>query len=433
MAKNAHLTLSERIEIEKALRDRTSFSEIGAIIGKNPSTISKEIRNHYIIKDAGSRFNPCIYRNKCKHNRDLCKDCVYPRGRGCVSCDDVVCFKICKDFKEEFCPKHQKPPYVCNGCKKRNGCTLRRHLYEAKAAQSEYEAVRSESRQGISISSDELKRIDDIISPLIQQGQSIHHICTNNADEIMLDEKTIYKYIDASLLSVGNIDLPRKVRYRVRKKKKSVRVDKQCHLGRTYEDYLEYMAANPDTAVVQMDSVEGKKGGKVLLTIFFSSSEFMLAFIRDHNTARSVTEIFNSLDTLLGREVFQEFFPVILTDRGSEFTDPTAIECDRSTGELRTRIFFCDPQRSDQKGACEVAHEMIRRVIPKGTSFNHLTQDDIDLVMSHINSYTRKKLNNRSAHQLFSTIHGEDVLIKLHQKLIPANEINLTPSLLKQK
>ena len=77
----------------------------------------------------------------------------------------------------------------------------------------------------------------------------------------MLDEKTIYNYIDAGLLTVGNIDLPRKVRYRVRKKK-TVRVDKHCHLGRTYEDYLEYMAANPDTAVVQMDSVEGRKGGK---------------------------------------------------------------------------------------------------------------------------------------------------------------------------
>ena len=433
MAKNAHLTLSERIEIEKALRDKASFSEIGTLIGKDPSTISKEVRQHFIFKDSGIRFNPCIYRNGCKHSRDLCKDCVYPWAKECARCTSAVCFKICKDFKEELCPRHQKPSYVCNGCEKRTGCTLRRHLYEAQAAQKEYEAVRSESRQGISISSDELKHIDDIISPLIRQGQSVHHICTNNADEIMLDEKTIYKYIDAALLSVGNIDLPRKVRYRVRKKKKTFRVDKKCHLGRTYEDYLEYMNANPDTAVIQMDSVEGKRGGKVLLTIFFSNSELMLAFIREHNTARSVAEIFNSLDTILGREMFQELFPVILTDRGSEFTDPTAIELDRLTGELRTRVFFCDPQRSDQKGACEVAHEMIRRVIPKGTSFDHLTQDDIDLMMSHINSYTRKKLNNRSAHQLFSIIHGEEVLTKLHQKLIPANEINLTPSLLKQR
>lgn len=158
----------------------------------------------------------------------------------------------------------------------------------------------------------------------------------------------------------------------------------------------------------------------------------MLAFVRDHNTARSVMQIFNSLDTILGREAFCELFPVILTDRGSEFTDPVSIECDTSTGELRTRIFFCDPQRSDQKGGCEVAHEMIRRVLPKGTSFDHLTQEDIDLMMSHINSYTRKKLNNRSANQLFSTLHSEEIPGKLQQKLIPANEINLTPMLLKK-
>lgn len=432
MAKNTHLTLSERIEIEKALRDRASFTEIGAIISKDPSTISKEIRNHIVIKDGGSRYNPCVYRNSCKHVGDLCKPCNYGFSRPCHNCSRG-CFRVCKNFKEEFCPRHRKPPYVCNGCIKRNACPLRRHVYEAKTAQKEYEAVRSESRQGIAISPDELQRIDDIISPLIKQGQSIHHICMTNTDEIMLDAKTIYNYIDAGLLSVGNIDLPRKVRYRARKKKKPVRVDKKCHLGRTYDDYLKFVETNPDTAVVQMDSVEGKKGGKVLLTIFFSNSELMLAFIREHNTARSVTEVFNSLDTILGREMFQELFPIILTDRGSEFTDPTSIECDKSTGELRTRIFFCDPRRSDQKGACEVTHEMIRRVLPKGSSFDDLTQDDVDLMMSHINSYARKKLNNRSAHQLFSTIHGEDVLVKLNQKLIPAIEINLTPALLKQR
>ena len=126
---------------------------------------------------------------------------------------------------------------------------------------------------------------DSIISPLIKQGQSIHQICVNNADEIMLDERTIYNYVDAGLLSVGNIDLPRKVRYKVRRKKPSVRVDKQCHLGRTYEDFLEYTAANPDTPVVEIDSVEGRKGGKVLLTVFFRNSNLMLAFLRDRNTA----------------------------------------------------------------------------------------------------------------------------------------------------
>ena len=247
----------------------------------------------------------------------------------------------------------------------------------------------------------------------------------------MYDEKSIYNYIDAGLLSVGNLDLPRKVRYRVRKKKRSVRVDKKCHIGRTYEEFLEYLAACPDVAVTEMDTVEGRKGGKVLLTIYFKNCELMLAFIRDANTARSVTDIFNHLDATLGRESFRTLFQVIVTDRGSEFTDPLSIECDEN-GEIRTRIFYCDPQRSDQKGSCEVTHEMIRRVLPKGYNFNHLTQPDIDLMMSHINSYTRKKLGNLSPYRLFSSFYGEDLLTKLNIQQIAPNDINLTPKLLKR-
>jgi len=227
------------------------------------------------------------------------------------------------------------------------------------------------------------------------------------------------------------MDLPRKVRYKVRKRKPSVRVDKQCHLGRTYEDFLEYTAANPDVPIVEIDSVEGRKGGKVLLTVFFRNSTLMLAFLRDRNTARSVTEVFEWLYETLGHEQYCRLFPIILTDRGSEFTDPVSIEC-TELGEVRSRVFYCNPQRSDQKGGCEVCHEMIRRVLPKKTSFDNLTQEDVSLLMSHINSYTRKKLNDQSANQLFSFLYGADTLAKLGIKVIPANEINLTPYLLKK-
>ena len=157
----------------------------------------------------------------------------------------------------------------------------------------------------------------------------------------------------------------------------------------------------------------------------------MLAFIRDTNTAKSVTKIFNHLYKLLGHETFTTLFQVILTDRGSEFTNPLAIEFN-DHNERRTHIFYCDPQRSDQKGGYEVTHEMIRRILPRGTSFDKLTQDDINLMISHINSYNRKKLNNQSAHQLFSFLNSREILDKLNIKSIPANEINLTPLLLKK-
>ena len=191
------------------------------------------------------------------------------------------------------------------------------------------------------------------------------------------------------------------------------------------------MEEHPDYAVVEMDSVEGKRDStKVLLTLFFRNSTCMLAFLREANTARSVTEIINNLYNLLGRERFCEMFQVILTDRGSEFTDPASLEFDKE-GNRRTYVFYCDPQRSNQKGGIEVTHEFIRRIIPKGTSFKDLTQDKVQLMMNHINSYTRKKLNNRSAYQLFSFLYGDEIADKLKMEAIPANEIILKPELMK--
>ena len=435
--KYKHLTLDDRIVIQKSLKEGRPFVDIAAIIGKDPSTVSKEIKAHLTVKETGTRsrgFNPCARRNTCDKT-GLCKEGCIPEGAPwhcepyCVLCSK--CNKVCLDFIEENCKTLTKPPYVCNSCRSVRSCTLRKQVYDAKEAQKTYESIRSESRQGVDLTPEELVRLDAVVAPLIKQGQSIHQICINNADLIMVDERTIYNYIDAGILSVGNLDLPRKVRYKKRKKKKQVRVDKKCHVGRTYEDFLAFMEEHPEYAVVEMDSVEGKRDStKVLLTLFFRNSTCMLAFMRDANTARSVTEIINDLYDCLGRDQFCKMFQVILTDRGSEFTDPAAIEFDKD-GNRRTYVFYCDPQRSEQKGSIEVTHEFIRRILPKGTSFKNLTQDKVQLMMNHINSYTRKKLNNRSAHQLFSFFYGEEVATTLNMQAIPANEIILKPELLK--
>lgn len=429
MAKNKHLTYQERIMIEDSLREGMSFRQIAERIGKDPSTISKEIRSHFKVVKKGTH-NPCAHRKECRHLSDICDPCRSNWAQSCKKCV-IPCYEHCPDFEVKECLRLLRPPYVCNGCKTRYGCKLQRHLYEARYAQAEYEAVRKESREGFAISKTELERLDSIISPLIRQGQSVHQICVNNADLIMRDEKTIYNYIDAGLFSVRNIDLPRKVRYRTRKKKRDVKVDKQCYLGRTYADFQEFLTANPDIPVVEMDSVEGRKGGKVLLTIYFRSCSFMLAYIRDCNTARSVKEIFDDIYEELGRQKFMELFPVILTDRGSEFTDPLSLEFDRE-GKRRTRVFYCDPMRSEQKGGCEVTHEFIRRIRPKGSTLDDLVQADVSLMMSHINSYKRKKLNDRSSLQLFSLLYGSRTPAKLNISSVAPDEINLTPVLLRK-
>ena len=181
-----------------------------------------------------------------------------------------------------------------------------------------------------------------------------------------------------------------------------------------------------------MDSVIGSKGGKCLLTIHFVDSSFMLAFLRDANTSKSVTDVFAYLYELLGDRNFKNLFPVIVTDNGSEFSNPKAIEEPDMLSGLKTRIFYCDAGKPYQKGAIEVNHELIRRILPKGVSFDQLTQTDIDLMMNHINSYKRKKLNNRSPYETFSFYHGEEVLDELGCKPVAPGDILLKSSLLKK-
>ena len=194
---------------------------------------------------------------------------------------------------------------------------------------------------------------------------------------------------------------------------------------------MAFIQANPDTSLVQMDTVEGRKGGKVLLTIHFVTSSFMLAFLRDFNDARSVKDIFHYLYETLGHDVFCSLFPVILTDNGSQFSDPSSLEFD-CEGKQRTNIFYCDAGRPDQKGSCEVNHTLIRRILPKGSSFDELTQQDIQLMMSHINSYSRKKLNNRTPFQSFSHFYGKHIPALLGIIPVEANKVNLSPTLLKK-
>lgn len=413
-----HLTRDDRYTIENNLSNNISLKQIGRNINKHCSCISREIKNHYITKNTGSvgrRFNNCLYRRTCSN-----------RGKKCN-------LKNCTEFFEEKCPILNKPPYVCNGCKKRNQCTFSKHFYDASYAQDEYEETLKESRSGIVIDQDEINYLNSILTPLIkEQGQSIHHAIINNKNKIMHSENKIYKLIDLGLLEVRNIDLPRKVRFRQRVKHVTVyKVDKNCLENRTYEDFEKYIQENPDTPIVEMDTVEGKKGGKVLLTIHFVNCSFMLAFIRKHNDAQSVIDIFNNLQNILGIDKFKELFILILTDNGSEFSNPTEIEFDLNTGEKRTQIFYCHPSSPYEKGSCEVNHELLRRILPKGTSFDELNQDNINLIMSHINSYKRKKLNNISPYILFSTIYGKNTLDKLNIREIPANDINLTSDILK--
>jgi len=385
MSTYKHLSLNERKTIEELLNDGKSLSKIAERICRGGSTVSREILRNSQAKHTGAvgqPFNNCKYRMSCTVYR-LCKkeDCRRQCCKGCKAC-----FRLCPDFVREGCAKLSSPPYVCNGCGTRHKCTLEKFIYTATEAQRTYEDTLITSREGIATTVSELERIDSIISPLLKQGQSINMVMANHKDEIMLDEKTIRNYINAGLFTAGKMDLLNTVKMRPRKQKREVKVERACREGRTYRDFLVFMERHPDTPVVQMDTVVGTTGADepVWLTIHFVEAELMLAFKREANTARSVITVIDNLNSLLGDDAFKELFPLILCDNGSENTAPSRIEAN-ADGVIRTKVFYTDPGAPYQRGAQENNHSLIRRVIKKGTSLKPYSQEDINLLMNHIN------------------------------------------------
>jgi len=428
-----HLSEDERYKIQHGLDAKMSFKQIARELSRDCSTISKEIRARRVFKQTGALgtpFNDCVYRSECSEN-SLCTDGPC-RRRTCKRCTDKRCRSLCSNYEKILCEKREKPPYVCNGCGSKSRCTLEKALYAARNAQSEYREVMKESRSGVCIHEDELSRLDKYISPKLKNGQSVHNAVANSLGTVMWSEKTIYKYVHLGLLKANNFDLPRKVRFRPRRSKhESIKMDKACRVNRKYEDYKTFMEENPGVHVVQMDTVIGKQGGKCLLTLHFVDAHYMLAYLLDACTSDAVTSAFASLRKRLGIELYSELFQVLLGDNGSEFSNPKAIEFDEN-GECVSRVFYCDPQQSQQKGSLEVNHTMIRRIIPKGTPMEPYSQENISLMMDHVNSYGRKKINNRTPYHMFEFLYGKDGLKKLGANLIQHDEIILRPTLLKK-
>ena len=433
-----HLTYSDRVYIEQELMQRSSFRSIASTLGKDPSTISKEVRLHCIISSNGPyrfpRCNHCKYFKICKDSVSLCYDCEKTL---CYKC--AVSFKLannCKDYNPLTCPKLSKPPYVCNGCEKRNSCHNCKRHYRAKHAQKTYEETLSSTRSGINMTPEELAELNDLISPLILKGQPLSHIFAIHSDEIPVCRRTLYNYLDKRIFQARNIDLPRRVRYKKRKRQTTPRtknIEQIYRNRRTYKDFERFMEAHPDFDVVEMDTVKGSRSsGKCLLTLLFRSCNFMLIILLPKCNQECVINAINSLTETIGLRLFRKYFPVILTDNGSEFKNPYDIEKTKD-GKHRTYVFYCDPYVSNQKGKLEKNHEFIRYVIPKGRSMHKYTQDDINLVTSHINSLARDSLNGASPFDLAEILIDKKIPLLTGLKKVSPDEVMLKPELIENR
>lgn len=432
-----HLSFSERMIIEEMIQEDHTFASISRILNRSISTVSREVMKYRVFT---GRI-PLPGENDCLHKPTCTKNTVCRRSRShgcyglrCKACPyGKVCIELCDSYESKHCDFLDKPPYVCTKCKLQKSCRKPKAYYSAHKAQAAHKKCVKMAHSGIRKTPAELRSIAEIIEPLIAKGQSLNHICVNHADELGISERSLYYYIDHNVFSVRNIDLPKKVVYRQRRPRTMLtKLEYQYRQGRTYEDFQAYMQDNPKTSVIEMDTVKGsREKGKVLLTMIFRKSNFMLIFPMKDGTQDSVIQVFDYLTDTLGLALFKRLFPVILTDNGVEFKNPNALEHAKG-GLLRTRIFYCDPQASWQKPHVENCHRLIRRILPKGSGFNHLTTSDVSLITRNINSVVRENLMNKTPFALMQSKDEKKLLDALQLSPIPPDEVVLSPKLLKK-
>lgn len=426
-----HLTLHNRIYIENELNKGTSFKDIAKFLCKDPTTISKEVMAHRLSDwyHKGTFYNAknfCVHRYHCKKT-NACRKIILC-GIKCTSCP--TCNQTCPDFEKERCTRLTKAPYVCNGCDKQiNHCTIaHKYTYDARFAHRKYKEKLSDSRAGINLTKRELHQKDIIVSPLIQQGQSPYQIVTNHP-ELEMSVRTVYTYMNMGLFTARNIDLKRKVKFKSRKCHKTQISNRSVFVNRTFADFSELHLSR----FTEMDTVHSsRESDKVLLTFFFTEEKLFLAFVMNRCTKGAVRLVFDRLEKRMGTYEFISAFEHLLTDRGSEFADPDALETGVN-GLQRTSIYYCDPMRSGQKGGLEQAHTMLRMVLSKGTSFEFLTQWDVNLIVNHINSTPRESLGGRTPYSVALETLGEEVLNAFQLRPIAPDEVNLTPKLIRFK
>ncbi len=307
IAYQKHLTLLNREDIEKLLKAGFKFYQIAENIQKDATTISKEIRKHrteHYPSNFNNRNNYCKNKNSCSI-KNLCNSNCHTECRRCGKCNS-----LCSKYELDLCEKLLKPPYVCNACNSYAQCRKIKYVYLANEAQKKYENSLVSSRQGINITQEDLKKLDDLISPLIKQGQSIKLIYRNHKDEIPCTVNCIYNYINDGILSVKNIDLPRRVKYKIRSKSSNkTKKDYSYKIGRTYDDFQKLLSEKPNIHVVEMDTVIGtSEKGKVLLTLLFRNFNFMIARLLPDKSANSVKAEIDNIERIIGTALFKRVF-----------------------------------------------------------------------------------------------------------------------------
>ena len=408
-----HLSYSDRLAIEKMLDESHSIKEIENDIKRDSSIIIREINKHNSLVFPGTYNNqhPCLKYHSC-------------------NVKEFDCFKNCKNAEFKPCPKLNKSPHICNGCNTKMHCRFVKKYYKAREAHDEYKLRVSECRMGLHYSEWETIILNERLCPLIIRSKSVYHAVTAINKELNSNFvlKTIYRQIKDDYLPIKSSDLPRS------RRKKKEKVDtsyKRDIKGCTYEDYKDYKKNNSNAIEMQMDTVEGIKenNAPVLLTLEIVPINFLFIFKIDSQNKEKVIKKLNDFKNLIGQETFDKLMEILLTDNGKEFY----IGKEVFTLSSNIHLFYCHPYSSYEKGSIENNHELIRRIIPKGVSLKPYTQNELNLLCSHINSLFREKLKGKCPFDLIEQYIPLDKIKKLGLSKINPLDVCLIPELLGDK
>lgn len=367
--KGKHLNFDDRCEIEEMLKEKKPFRAIAKALGVSATTVSNEVK-------ANRTFGSSKALTACAQSRcSLYKDCRTvglcerhaSKAAACKRCGKKRCFDICSKFSPISCPKLDRAPFVCTGCFKRAYCTYGRARYVASKAQLSHDGRVREAQASIQCSQRELEAMVAKVRKLLSQGQSLEAIWAARRGEFPVSVRTFYNYMDRGVMGMSNMELPKKARYAPRKERESAgpKMDME---GRTYSDW-QALPREERLLTVQIDTVEGlRRNSKCILSLHFVRLFFQIYLLLEEKTQADVKAVLDALEAYC-KGAFEEAFPVLLGDRGSEFSGCLKIE-EGLDGRRRTRMFYCDPVKPAQKGTAEKNHVELGKVLPKGSDFD---------------------------------------------------------------
>ena len=286
--------------------------------------------------------------------------------------------------------------------------------YIPERSQKRYEANLEAKGPGLKIGNhrDYAEKLEELIVDYDYSPSAALHEIENHPEiygefGVRACRQTLYSYVEKRIFArLTNKDLPFKGS-RQKKKTKHIRRMKSAAKGDSIEKRPEEVNTRQEPGHWEMDLVVSCRGGhKCLMALTERVTRQEIMRLIPDKSAASVVRAMNTLERKYGK-MFPEVFKTITVDNGTEFSNCEGMETSIfKAGGQRTKVYYCHPYCSSERGSNEKQNQMIRRKFPKGTNFDRVSPKEVRMVEDWLNRYPRKILGWYSSADLFNQIFG---------------------------